>query len=375
MAEVQIAIFFASVVLGIFNRIKRKAVKGRVQLANMNDSTSFDILVVGAGPAGSTAAYFLATKYNLKVGLFDKKRFPRQKICGDAWCAPALKILEEMKVLEKMESDGIVHSVTRGGFISPFGYQCINSEGATYGSVTGCKTYAIKRQIADKYLVDAATESVYCTFIEAEVSDAKLVSTSSIDGLNPDSADEHHWEVTAVQPGNISEGGGQLSYDASYRAKVLLICDGSTSYLGQKLGLVKAGSYSEAECSHSYVKGGSHQWTDADGVMVFTKSLLPGYSALFRHFDGDMYLGTYLLPPTRATSACIKPVEFELIESHPYIRQAFGATYEWNQKQVVAPIRLGGIYRSYGKQVLLVGDAAGQVDSSPFPILSYSHLE
>ena len=56
-------------------------------------------------------------------------------------------------MLQKMESDGIVRAVTRGGFVSPFGYECINSDGDQYGSVTGCKTYAIKRYIADKVFI------------------------------------------------------------------------------------------------------------------------------------------------------------------------------------------------------------------------------
>ncbi len=48
---------------------------------------------------------------------------------------------------------------------------------------------------------------------------------------------------------------------------------------------------SEATCSHAYVKGGTHNWKEADGVMIFNKSVLPGYSALFRHYNNDMYLG------------------------------------------------------------------------------------
>ena len=44
--------------------------------------TSFQVLVVGAGPAGATASYFLSHKYGLKVGLFDRKSFPRPKPCG-----------------------------------------------------------------------------------------------------------------------------------------------------------------------------------------------------------------------------------------------------------------------------------------------------
>lgn len=100
------------------------------------------MIIVGAGPSGSTAAYYLskhstAHSDSLKVGLFDKKAFPRNKPCGDAWCKPALDILSDMGVLQKMESDGIVNVVKRGGLISPFGYRCINTDGASYGSVTG----------------------------------------------------------------------------------------------------------------------------------------------------------------------------------------------------------------------------------------------
>ncbi|MDD1778046.1 MAG: NAD(P)/FAD-dependent oxidoreductase [Candidatus Helarchaeota archaeon] len=42
----------------------------------------FDIIVVGAGPAGSTAAFFLAEKFHRSVLLIDKERFPRDKPCG-----------------------------------------------------------------------------------------------------------------------------------------------------------------------------------------------------------------------------------------------------------------------------------------------------
>ena len=96
----------------------------------------YDVLIVGAGPAGATAAYYLGLQ-GKKVALCDKKKFPRAKPCGDAWCAPALRMLEEMGILQKMEKDGIAYPVKRGGLISPFGYRCINTEGEKYGAVTG----------------------------------------------------------------------------------------------------------------------------------------------------------------------------------------------------------------------------------------------
>jgi len=45
---------------------------------------SFDVVVVGGGPAGSTAAYQLATSGSLDVLVVDKEAFPRHKTCGGA---------------------------------------------------------------------------------------------------------------------------------------------------------------------------------------------------------------------------------------------------------------------------------------------------
>ena len=75
----------------------------------------FDVCIVGAGPAGSTTAFFLielAKRQNWKkipsVGLMEKQEFPRDKFCGDAWCAPALDILEEMNILQQLQAKGLV---------------------------------------------------------------------------------------------------------------------------------------------------------------------------------------------------------------------------------------------------------------------------
>ena len=101
---------------------------------------------------------------------------------------------------------------------------------------------------------------------------------------------------------------------------------------------------------------------EADGVMVFNKSMLPGYSALFRHYNNDLYLGTYVLPGGGATSRSIAPFEKELVVQHPYVKAALGKSYKNVERRVVAPIRTGGVDRSYTDQCLLVGDAAGHVD-------------
>lgn len=50
----------------------------------------YDVVVIGAGPAGSVAAYTAATQ-GLDVLLLDKARFPRFKVCGCCLNARALR--------------------------------------------------------------------------------------------------------------------------------------------------------------------------------------------------------------------------------------------------------------------------------------------
>tara|TARA_R110000751_G_scaffold307089_1_gene427293 strand:+ start:67 stop:1284 length:1218 start_codon:yes stop_codon:yes gene_type:complete len=55
----------------------------------------YDIIVVGGGPAGASAAYFNATN-GKRVLLIEKAEFPRDKVCGDGVTGKALQVLHEM---------------------------------------------------------------------------------------------------------------------------------------------------------------------------------------------------------------------------------------------------------------------------------------
>ena len=59
------------------------------------DGLSVDVVVAGAGPAGSAAALTLA-RAGRDVLLVDKARFPREKCCGDGLTTAALRHLEDL---------------------------------------------------------------------------------------------------------------------------------------------------------------------------------------------------------------------------------------------------------------------------------------
>ena len=59
--------------------------------------TDFDAVIVGAGPAGSSAAILLA-RAGWSVALVEKQRFPRRKVCGECIAASNLPLLEALGV-------------------------------------------------------------------------------------------------------------------------------------------------------------------------------------------------------------------------------------------------------------------------------------
>ena len=81
-----------------------------------------DVIVVGAGPAGSSVAYYLASA-GLDVLMLEKTQFPREKVCGDGLTPRAVKALTSMGV-PIAESDGWLRNkglriIGGGGRIRP----------------------------------------------------------------------------------------------------------------------------------------------------------------------------------------------------------------------------------------------------------------
>jgi flavin-dependent dehydrogenase len=65
-----------------------------------------DVLIVGAGPAGSVAATVLA-RAGVRVRLIDRARFPRHKLCGDTLNPGTLARLDALGVGERIRARGL----------------------------------------------------------------------------------------------------------------------------------------------------------------------------------------------------------------------------------------------------------------------------
>lgn len=77
-------------------------------------SSSFDVAIIGAGPAGSTAALAMLNS-GLRVALIDQASFPRDKTCGDATAAYVPKVLATISpafraAFEALPQRQIVHT-------------------------------------------------------------------------------------------------------------------------------------------------------------------------------------------------------------------------------------------------------------------------
>jgi geranylgeranyl reductase family protein len=295
----------------------------------MVEQPVYDVVIVGAGPAGATAAYFLAAG-GKRVALLEKATFPRDKRCGDAWCEPAIEILEEMGVIQELDAEGAVQWVRAGGLVSPSGLSFTSPDEGERKSAP--RVAAIRRIVCDERIARAA-----------EWMGAELVEGASVADVELGDA---RWTIRCKDGRRFS-------------GRCLITADGAKSKIARALGVVTTGANSVA--SRQYIKGGTHNFT-SDGVLLYPPYVLPGYVALFRHSNDDIDLGCYLLPGGRVPPAQLKSLLETEVAKDPYVREVLGDRAEPLERAGLAPLRLGGEPQTHGERFIVLGDAAGQTD-------------
>lgn len=173
--------------------------------------SEWDVIVVGAGPAGSTTATYLAQQ-GYDVLLVDRHQFPRDKACGDAVPAGAIEILVHLGM-----GDEIQAAVERGEFyplksmllVSPKGYEL---EAQFHKGKEGGESYVAPRLYFDALIQKHAVKSG-AEFFQAKVT-GPLLENGRVVGVNAK-----------------ANGGGATKL----RAKVVIGADGVTSSITRAL--------------------------------------------------------------------------------------------------------------------------------------------
>ena len=120
----------------------------------------FDAVVVGAGPAGATAARGLAAA-GWQVALVEKNEFPRAKVCGEFVSAPSLAILDRAGIGGTFRAQA-GPAVTRIGFFAGETQVTARPPRAVWG-------HALSRAALDALLRDAAMQAGARLFQPREV--------------------------------------------------------------------------------------------------------------------------------------------------------------------------------------------------------------
>jgi len=294
------------------------------------ESQVFDVCIVGAGPAGSTCAFYLA-RQGASVLLLEKERFPRDKLCGDAVCSPAHPHLRRMGVLQAIEAEGRGNWARVGGMFGPNGAGYVgNSTDRTREPLV----VAIRRIVLDEKMARAA-----------QAAGAHLVEGYTVGGseLSPDGV----WTVRHRD-----------DRQPPFRARMLVAADGALSRLARSLGIVDTAP--DAVCSRAYIQADTANF-DADGVLYYPRELAPGYVALFREAEGLINYCCYIIPGGKCQVADLKRLHYGLLQDCEQVRAAVGPNASM-QEMRGAPMRLGGIPRSVAERLLIIGDAAGHID-------------
>jgi len=233
-------------------------------------SDRYDVLVIGGGPSGAAAAYWLAQQ-GRRVLVVEKKRFPREKTCGDGLTPRAVRELHCMGLAEPLADylryDGL-RSIAHGVTLELAWPD--HPEFPPYG-------YVVRRRELDETVVGQAVKAGATLWPAAEATDP-LVEGGLVTG-----AVVHRKESGTREP---------------VRARYLVVADGANSRFGRALGAARDRSYPLGMAVRGYFESPFHDdpWIeshldlrDRDG------NHLPGYGWVFPVGDGTVNVGVGLL--------------------------------------------------------------------------------
>jgi geranylgeranyl reductase family protein len=303
-----------------------------------------EVIVVGAGPAGSTAATYLA-RSGLDVLLLEKSTFPREKVCGDGLTPRGVKQLIDLGI-DTREEAGWLHN--RGLRVVTAHH---NME-LDWPDLSGYPPYGLVRPRSDFDELLAHN---------AQRCGARLLERTTVTGAI---TDDRTGRVVGVKA-----HAGPDKAPVTYRAPLVLACDGVSARLALSVGIDKRDDrpmgvavrryYTSPRTKDDYLESHLELWDRSDPAYPI---LLPGYGWIFGMGDGTVNVGLGIL----STSGAFKSTDYRALMRS----WVAGLPADWEFTEDTATGKIGGAALPMGFNrtphyrdgLLLVGDAGGMVN-------------
>lgn len=307
--------------------------------------TTFDVVIVGAGPSGSACAYWLA-RAGWSVCLVEKKQFPREKTCGDGLTPRAVHQLAQMGLETTVAANGHRYKGLRG-----FGFGASVEMNWPDHPVFPNYGYTITRFNLDGLVAEEAQREG-ATLLNGVEALELLDATDPVDG-----------GLKGASGVLVKEK--ETGTTAPIRGRYLVVGDGQNSRLGRELGTTRNRAWPMGMALRGYYTSDRHDepWIDSHLDIRDPKGdVVPGYGWIFPLGDGRVNVGVGLL----STGGAWKGVNTTKLQEY-FVAQTADA-WGLNDKTCCGPPTGGRLPMGLalgphvGANTLTIGDAAGTVN-------------